>query len=141
MVNLRNCYQFIKYIKFFPIKNVLERVQSKGNVACGYVIILYACRIQNYCCQPSLIVATVQTSSDIIKHTTHITGNSSQLIVSNATSSELLLQCKFIESYCILLFVCDVNASEVGYRCFQFAGKLLQFTGFLLKYQFKSYTQ
>ena len=40
-----------------------------------------------YC---SLIVAAVQTNSDFIKHTTHITSNSTQWI-SSTTSSELLL--------------------------------------------------
>ena len=36
-----------------------------------------------------LIVAIVQTSSDIVEQTTHITSN--QLIASNTTSGEILL--------------------------------------------------
>jgi len=39
----------------------------------------------------SLIVTSVETSSDIINQATHITGNSKQLIASSTTSSELLL--------------------------------------------------
>ena len=52
----------------------------------------------------SLIVATVQTSSDIIKCTTHITG---QLVAGNTTSSELLIYLKSVRKllfiYCIAL--------------------------------------